>query len=234
MLRPLNGGWPTWPLNAGRVMPRPNLSPRKRNASVLPTLALLSVTRSRKDRIMASRKCNASRGLAGRRCAHSDRAAGYPALTPQKRLGGRSGASWRGVGGVAPDGDSNVRSGATFDAGRYLPQITALAARPGKPAAVVHGLCVQPVTGYHLACYGKSFSGIMPGVKYTSYKVKAKQAIPGHVLECRAEQGRKLRSMYRCLGWSRADCAKFLHVTERCLHNWEAGRHSVSYAAYRG
>jgi len=39
--------------------------------------------------------------------------------------------------------------------------------------------------------------------------------------------------MYRCLGWSRADCAKFLHVTERCLHNWEAGRHPVPYAAYR-
>jgi hypothetical protein len=53
------------------------------------------------------------------------------------------------------------------------------------------------------------------------------------VLECRAEQGRKLRAMYRCLGWSRADCAKFLHVTERCLHNWEAGRHPVPYAAYR-
>ena len=53
------------------------------------------------------------------------------------------------------------------------------------------------------------------------------------MLECRAEQGRKLRSMYRCLGWSRADCAKFLHVSERCLHNWEAGRHPVPYAAYR-
>ena len=39
--------------------------------------------------------------------------------------------------------------------------------------------------------------------------------------------------MYRSLGWSRADCAKFLRVTERCLQNWEAGRHPVPFAAYR-
>ncbi len=39
--------------------------------------------------------------------------------------------------------------------------------------------------------------------------------------------------MYRSLGWSRADCAKFLHVSERCVHNWERGRHAIPYAAYR-
>lgn len=39
--------------------------------------------------------------------------------------------------------------------------------------------------------------------------------------------------MYRSLGWSRADCAKFLHVTERSLHNWESGRHAIPFAAYR-
>ena len=39
--------------------------------------------------------------------------------------------------------------------------------------------------------------------------------------------------MYRSLGWSRADCGKFLHVTERCLRNWEAGRNAIPYAAYR-
>ena len=54
-----------------------------------------------------------------------------------------------------------------------------------------------------------------------------------HVLESRAHQGRKLRAMYRSLGWSRADCAKFLHVTERCLRNWEMGRHAVPFAAFK-
>ena len=39
--------------------------------------------------------------------------------------------------------------------------------------------------------------------------------------------------MYRTLGWSRADCAKFLHVTERCLHNWESGQHAVPFAAFK-
>ena len=39
--------------------------------------------------------------------------------------------------------------------------------------------------------------------------------------------------MYRSLGWSRADCAKFLHVTERCVHNWEAGRHAIPFAAFK-
>lgn len=39
--------------------------------------------------------------------------------------------------------------------------------------------------------------------------------------------------MYRSLGWSRADCAKFLRVTERCVHNWERGRHAIPHAAYK-
>jgi hypothetical protein len=39
--------------------------------------------------------------------------------------------------------------------------------------------------------------------------------------------------MYRGLGLSRADCAKFLHVTERTLHNWESGRHDIPFAAYK-
>lgn len=47
------------------------------------------------------------------------------------------------------------------------------------------------------------------------------------------EQGFRLRSMYRSLGWSRADCAKFLRVTERCVHNWERGRHAIPHAAYK-
>ena len=56
---------------------------------------------------------------------------------------------------------------------------------------------------------------------------------PGHVVQSRVERSRKLRAMYRSLGWSRADCAKHLHVTERCLHNWEAGRHAIPFAAFR-
>ena len=39
--------------------------------------------------------------------------------------------------------------------------------------------------------------------------------------------------MYRSLGWSRADCAKFLHIIERCVHNWESGCHAIPFAAYR-
>jgi hypothetical protein len=39
--------------------------------------------------------------------------------------------------------------------------------------------------------------------------------------------------MYRNLGLSRADCAKFLHVTERTLHNWESGVHDIPFAAYK-
>jgi len=39
--------------------------------------------------------------------------------------------------------------------------------------------------------------------------------------------------MYRSLGLSRADCAKFLHVTERTLHNWESGHHDIPFAAYK-
>lgn len=59
------------------------------------------------------------------------------------------------------------------------------------------------------------------------------QGQSGQRLHSRASQGRKLRAMYRSLGWSRADCAKFLHVTERCLHNWESGRHAMPFAAFK-
>jgi transcriptional regulator with XRE-family HTH domain len=39
--------------------------------------------------------------------------------------------------------------------------------------------------------------------------------------------------MYFSLGMTRADCAKFFHVTERTLHNWESGYCAIPYAAYR-
>ena len=39
--------------------------------------------------------------------------------------------------------------------------------------------------------------------------------------------------MYRSLGLDLAGCAKFLHVTERTLHNWESGKHDIPYATYK-
>jgi transcriptional regulator with XRE-family HTH domain len=53
------------------------------------------------------------------------------------------------------------------------------------------------------------------------------------VLQARVELGKKLRAMYRSLGWSRADCGKFFHTSERTLRNWEAGRNAIPYAAFK-
>ena len=39
--------------------------------------------------------------------------------------------------------------------------------------------------------------------------------------------------MYQNLGMDLPACAKFLHVTERTLRNWESGKHDIPYAAYR-
>lgn len=39
--------------------------------------------------------------------------------------------------------------------------------------------------------------------------------------------------MYRNLGMDLAACAKFLHVTQRTLHNWESGKHDIPFAAYK-
>ena len=39
--------------------------------------------------------------------------------------------------------------------------------------------------------------------------------------------------MYRSMGMDRRACAKFLHVSERTLHNWETGRHAIPYTAYK-
>ena len=51
--------------------------------------------------------------------------------------------------------------------------------------------------------------------------------------QTRKEQGARMRSMYLSLGMNRAACAKFLHVTERTLHNWESGQHAIPYTAYK-
>lgn len=49
----------------------------------------------------------------------------------------------------------------------------------------------------------------------------------------RLELARRFTTMYRNAGMDRAACAKFLHVTERTLDNWESGTHDIPYAAYR-
>lgn len=68
---------------------------------------------------------------------------------------------------------------------------------------------------------------------YTSYEVKQRAGLRRHDPQTRAQLGKRLRAMYRSLGLSRADCAKFLHVSERTLHNWESGRHDIPFAAYK-
>ena len=59
------------------------------------------------------------------------------------------------------------------------------------------------------------------------------RGLPAHALAYRVQQGQKLRSMYRSLGWSRADCGNFFHVTERCLRNWESGRREIPFWAFK-
>ncbi len=63
--------------------------------------------------------------------------------------------------------------------------------------------------------------------------MKTRPAAPLHLRQSRMEQGRKLRAMYRSLGMSRTDCAKFLQVSERSLHNWESGRYRMPLAVFK-
>ncbi|MDR2990538.1 MAG: VC1465 family Xer recombination activation factor [Burkholderiaceae bacterium] len=130
---------------------------------------------------------------------------------------------------------SGAYLGAAFYAGKYVSkaQPASCPVKPTTTDANVDRLCVQSAAGYDFARFGKSFRSVNPSVKYTSYKVKRRSTLPVHVLQSRVDQGCKLRAMYRCLGWSRADCAKFLHITERCVHNWESGWHAIPFAAYR-
>jgi len=39
--------------------------------------------------------------------------------------------------------------------------------------------------------------------------------------------------MYQSLGMDLAACAKYLHVTERTLHNWLSGKHDIPFVAYK-
>ena len=49
----------------------------------------------------------------------------------------------------------------------------------------------------------------------------------------RLDLARKFKAMYRSLGMDLPQCAKFLHVTERTLHNWESGKHDIPYATFK-
>lgn len=49
----------------------------------------------------------------------------------------------------------------------------------------------------------------------------------------RLDLARKFKAMYRSLGMDLSECAKFLHVTERTLHNWESGKHDIPYATFK-
>lgn len=46
-------------------------------------------------------------------------------------------------------------------------------------------------------------------------------------------QGKRFRYMYTRLGYTAADVAKFLQVSERTVHNWVAGSVRVPHAAYK-
>ena len=50
----------------------------------------------------------------------------------------------------------------------------------------------------------------------------------------RLDLARKFKAMYRSLGMDLPQCAKFLHVTERTLHNWESGKHDIPYVSHPG
>lgn len=54
-----------------------------------------------------------------------------------------------------------------------------------------------------------------------------------HDPDHRAQLGFRLRAARCNLGWSMADAAKNLQVTERTWHNWENGSHRIPYAVYK-
>lgn len=43
----------------------------------------------------------------------------------------------------------------------------------------------------------------------------------------------RFKALYQSLGMDLPACAKYLHVTERTLHNWMAGKHDIPFAAYK-
>ncbi|RRD42523.1 hypothetical protein EII18_05365 [Comamonadaceae bacterium OH3737_COT-264] len=51
--------------------------------------------------------------------------------------------------------------------------------------------------------------------------------------QSRVDTGLRLRALYRSAGFSRAEAAQFLQVTERTLHNWESGKHAAPAAVLK-
>lgn len=85
--------------------------------------------------------------------------------------------------------------------------------------------------GYYSASAGKIFRPIMGSRKYALYVSNDGAKPPRHVVQVRAEQGKKLRSLYRSLGWTRDDARKFFHTSERTLRNWKSGRSAILLVA---
>ena len=141
---------------------------------------------------------------------------GNAVKTPPGLSGGPEGQTrgpGGGIGGVAPDGGN---SGHLFT-GKYAGEIfnhPCPASRHEK-----QGLCGQLNNGYYFGIIGKSFRPIISGVQYTSYQLDKQARLSVLRQQTRKEQGARMRSMYLSLGMNRAACAKFLHVTERTLHN---------------
>ena len=131
-----------------------------------------------------------------------------------------------GIGGVAPDGGNGGHSGTAKYADGIFNNPRS-ASRPEKRGLSGH------VNGYYSAINGKSFSPIISDVQYTSYQLDKQSRLSVLRQQTRKEQGARMRSMYLSLGMNRAACAKFLHVTERTLHNWESGQHAIPYTAYK-
>lgn len=137
--------------------------------------------------------------------------------TPSRWVAGYCTPSCRGGGGVSaalPRGAGSIKD----NQGLPLPDN-----QNNAPAWGGWGLCGQVNNCYYSPDIRKSFRGIIFNGECTSYKVKKGKELPAHVLEHRRNQGLAFKGLYRCHGWTRAQTAKFLHVTERTLHNWENG-----------
>ena len=51
-----------------------------------------------------------------------------------------------------------------------------------------------------------------------------------HAPDSRMQLASRLKAMYKSLGMELAACAKYLHVTERTLHNWLSSKRYIPFA----
>ena len=68
---------------------------------------------------------------------------------------------------------------------------------------------------------------------YTLYLNKRRRHLRRHDPDSRMQLAFRFKAMYQSLGMDLPACAKYLHVTERTLHNWMAGKHDIPFAAYK-